>query len=360
MRALKGKTVLVTGGAGFVGSHLALSFKNHFGGDARVISLDNLKRRGSELNLPRLKRGGVEFVHGDIRQLEDIRAVGHVDLILECSAEPSVVAGYGSSPDYLLQTNLQGTVNCLEVARTTGADFVFLSTSRVYPIRYINDLVFDETETRFVLAKQNTTEGVSTKGISERLSLEGTRSLYGATKLCSELIIQEFIEMYSIRGVINRCAVLTGPWQMGKVDQGVVVLWAARHLFGGPLGYFGYGGTGKQVRDILHVDDLFKLLVLQYSDMDRHNGIVYNVGGGQEMSVSLCELTNLCRKYSGNTIAIDRVEETRVADIPYFITDNSKVEAATGWSPQIGRERVIEEIMEWLRNNENSLKNILT
>lgn len=356
----KKNTILVTGGAGFVGSHLALRFKEHYGQAVEVISLDNLKRRGSELNISRLKQGGVKFVHGDIRQIEDIRAVGHVDLILECSAEPSVIAGYDSSPDYLMQTNLQGTVNCLEIARITKADFLFLSTSRVYPIKHINNLNFDETDSRFVLAENNSTKGISEKGVSEELSLEGTRSLYGATKLCSELIIQEFIEMYGIRGVINRCAVLTGPWQMGKVDQGVVVLWAARHLYGGELGYFGYGGTGKQVRDILHVDDLFKLLIKQYEDMDRHNGAVYNVGGGQDISISLCELTELCQKYSGNTINIKKVEETRVADIPYFITDNTKVEEATGWSPQIGREQILEEITHWLREHEASLKDILS
>ncbi len=356
----KNRTILVTGGAGFVGSHLALRFKEHFGASVEVISLDNLKRRGSELNLNRLKEGGVKFVHGDIRQIEDLRAVGHVDLILECSAEPSVIAGYDSSPDYLMQTNLQGTINCLEIARSTKADFIFLSTSRVYPIKHINNLKFDETDTRFILSEQNSTPGISQNGITEELSLEGTRSLYGATKLCSELIIQEFIEMYGIRGIINRCAVLTGPWQMGKVDQGVVVLWAARHLYGGELGYFGYGGTGKQVRDILHVDDLFRLLIKQYDNMDSHNGIVYNVGGGQQTSISLCELTALCQKYSGNTIKINKVEETRVADIPYFITDNTKVEKATGWTPQIDREQIIDEITRWLHDNEASLKNILS
>ncbi len=356
----KNRTILVTGGAGFVGSHLALRFKEHLGASVEVISLDNLKRRGSELNLNRLKEGGVKFVHGDIRQIEDLRAVGHVDLILECSAEPSVIAGYDSSPDYLMQTNLQGTINCLKIARSTKADFIFLSTSRVYPIKHINNLKFDETDSRFILSEQNSTPGISQNGITEELSLEGTRSLYGATKLCSELIIQEFIEMYGIRGIINRCAVLTGPWQMGKVDQGVVVLWAARHLYGGELGYFGYGGTGKQVRDILHVDDLFRLLIKQYDDMDSHNGIVYNVGGGQQTSISLCELTALCQKYSGNIIKIKKVEETRVADIPYFITDNTKVEKATGWTPQIDREQIIDEITRWLHDNEASLKSILS
>lgn len=354
------KTILVTGGAGFVGSHLALRFKNFFGSDARVISLDNLKRRGSELNLPRLKKGGVEFVHGDIRQIEDIRSVGAIDLILECSAEPSVLAGYGSSPDYLLQTNLQGTINCLEIARITGADFIFLSTSRVYPIKTISSLRYRETETRFELEEGQDLPGVSVSGFSEKLDLTGVRSLYGATKLSSELIIQEYIDMYGIKGLINRCAVLTGPWQMGKVDQGVVVLWVARHLFGGELAYFGYGGSGKQVRDILHVDDLFNLLIKQYKAIDKHNGTVYNVGGGKTVSLSLYELTELCRQITGKAIPLKQVKETRVADIPFYITDNSKVTGATGWSPSISGEEIIEDISRWINDNRSSLKDILS
>jgi CDP-paratose 2-epimerase len=357
---VKKKRILVTGGAGFVGSNLALNFKRNYGPDAEVISLDNLKRRGSELNLTRLKSGGVDFIHGDIRQIEDLRAVGDVDLIVECSAEPSVLAGYNSSPDYLMQTNLQGTINCLDIARVTKADFIFLSTSRVYPIKTINELQYRETDTRFELEAGQNVPGVSESGFNEDMQLSGIRSLYGATKLCSELIIQEYIEMYNIRGVINRCAVLTGPWQMGKVDQGVIVLWVARHLFGGELGYFGYGGTGKQVRDILHVDDLFQLLKRQYQHLDKHNGRVYNVGGGQELSLSLCELTGLCEKYSGKKIKINAVKETRVADIPYYITDNSKVESSTGWSPSISKESIIEEITRWVSENKTLLKDILS
>src|SRR4051794_27377473 len=108
------RRILVTGGAGFVGSNLALWFKSRYP-DVHVTALDNLRRRGSELNLPRLRASGVEFVHGDVRNPEDLRfAERPIDLILECSAEPSVLAGYGDAPDYVIATNLVGTVNCLE------------------------------------------------------------------------------------------------------------------------------------------------------------------------------------------------------------------------------------------------------
>ena len=110
--------------------------------------------------------------------------------------------------------------------------------------------------------------------------------------------------------IINRCGVLAGPWQMGKVDQGVITLWVARHVFGLPLKYIGYGGLGKQVRDVLHVNDLFDLIVLQMSSPESWDGRIYNVGGGREVSVSLLELTELCRRATGREVPIGRVPET--------------------------------------------------
>lgn len=353
------KKILITGGAGFVGSNLAINFKDYFGNNAEIISLDNLKRRGSELNLVRLKDSGVKFLHGDIRNKEDLETAGKVDLIVECSAEPSVLAGYGESPAYLVQTNLLGTINCLEVARLHEADFVFLSTSRVYPIKTISQLEYIEAETRFELAPDQGRLGVSCQGFSEKLPLEGIRSLYGATKLCSEYIIQEYSEMYNIRSVINRCGVLTGPWQMGKVDQGVVALWVANHIFAGQLSYNGYGGQGKQVRDILHIQDLFSLLIKQVEDLDLHNGVVYNVGGGNKVSISLLELTRICEEITGKKIPITPVSETRVADIPFYITDNTKITKTTGWHPLKKPVDIVEDIAKWIQDNKEFLFEIL-
>ncbi len=331
-----GTRILVTGGAGFAGSHLALGLART---GAQVVALDNLHRRGSELNLPRLRDGGVAFVRGDVRSETDLNQAGPFDFLIECSAEPSVLAGYGESPRYAIDTNLLGTVNCLEAARQCGAGIVFLSTSRVYPIRLLNRLKYHEYETRFVLEDKQDVPGVSTKGISERFPLDGPRSLYGATKLASELLLQEYVEMYGMRGLVNRCGILTGPWQMGKVDQGVVVLWAARHVYGGQLSYIGYGGKGKQVRDMLHIDDLLQLVIYELDHLEKLSGEVFNVGGGLENAVSLRELTDLCRKYTGNSIQIDEDPETRPADVPIYITDNSKILNATGWQPRKKQKR---------------------
>ncbi|HEY3417167.1 MAG TPA: NAD-dependent epimerase/dehydratase family protein, partial [Armatimonadota bacterium] len=169
--------ILITGGAGFVGSSLALHLKTIFP-ETDILALDNLHRRGSELNLPRLARAGVGFVHGDIRSPEDLAALPVPGLIIEASAEPSAQAGYGGSPEYLIQTNLNGCFHCLELARRHHADFLFISTSRVYPVTRLNALPWREEETRFTWAGR--------EGISEDFPLDGPRSLYGMTKLAAE------------------------------------------------------------------------------------------------------------------------------------------------------------------------------
>ncbi len=353
------KRYLITGGAGFVGSFIALELKKHYQ-DIEVIAFDNLKRRGSEFNLPRLKEAGISFVHGDVRNREDLASLPKIDVIVECSAEPSVTAGYGGSPDYVLNTNLNGTINCLEKARQDQSDFIFLSTSRVYPMTQIDKIVLEENSTRMTIAANQPIPGISEKGISEQFPLEGCRSMYGASKLCSEYIINEYIDMYGLRGVINRCGVLTGPWQMGKVDQGVVVLWVAKHIYEKKLSYIGYGGTGKQVRDILHVSDLCDLLFLQLDQLDQINGQIFNVGGGVDCSLSLLELTELCQRFTGNSIPIDQVPETRAGDIAIYLTDNTKVQETLGWSPKIGSEEIIREIAAWITDNKELLRATLS
>ena len=352
------KSLLITGGAGFVGSALALRFREA-NPECRIFALDNLKRRGSELNLPRLREAGIEFVHGDIRNKEDFDALPAVEAVIEASAEPSVLAGLTSAPDYLINTNLTGTVNCLNYARQHNAAFVFLSTSRIYPINQIDKIRTVEAETRFEVSPEQSIPGITPRGLAEEFPLEGYRSLYGATKLCSEYLIQEYHHFYNMRTVINRCGVLTGPWQMGKVDQGVIVLWVARHFWKQPLGYFGFGGTGKQVRDILHVDDLFDLVQYQLDNLEQVSGKTLNVGGGRDISVSLQELTAICQRVTGNTVPISSQVENRQADIQLYLTDNTRVTELTGWQPKRSAEQIVIDVYHWLRENEAQLKPIL-
>ncbi|MEK6647092.1 MAG: NAD-dependent epimerase/dehydratase family protein [Candidatus Firestonebacteria bacterium] len=351
------KKILITGGAGFVGSSLAIKLKIQYPKN-HIICLDNLKRRGSELNIDRLKHYGIEFLHGDIRNKEDIESIRDINLILECSAEPSVLAGY-NSPEYLINTNLLGTINCLELARKRKSDFIFLSTSRVYPFKTINSLNFTVAKTRFELKNKQDIIGVSAKGYTENFPLQGSRSLYGATKLASELLIQEYQEMYNIRAVINRCGVITGPWQFGKIDQGFVVLWIAKHFWKQKLSYIGFGGEGKQVRDIVHIDDLYNLINIQLKNIGKFNGEIFNVGGGKNISVSLNELTSICEKITGNKIKISKIQDNRNADIRIYLTDNTKVTKLTGWQPKISITNIIEGIHNWIKNNEKQLIKVL-
>ena len=356
---MKYKNILITGGAGFVGSNLALKLKEKYP-EIEISALDNLKRRGSELNLPRLKSAGINFFHGDIRNKEDFEQIEKVDLILECSAEPSVLAGIYSSPEYVINTNLTGTINCLEFSRVRKADFLFFSTSRVYPVDPVNNLEYVEEENRFNLAEKQNAPGVSKIGISEDFPLEGARSFYGATKLASELLIQEYMYSYGLKAIINRCSVITGPWQMGKVDQGVFVLWVARHIFGGKLSYIGYGGEGKQVRDFIHIDDIFDLLDIQLNDFEKFSGKTCNIGGGLENSVSLKELTALCEKVTGKKIEIVSVLEDRPADMKLYVTDNSKIQKLAGWKPKKNVEQITKDVAEWIEANKEQLRPILS
>jgi CDP-paratose 2-epimerase len=351
--------ILVTGGAGFIGAHLALALRERLPG-AAVTALDNLKRRGSEAALARLRRGGVAFLHGDVRAPEDIAAAGPVDLLVECSAEPSVHAGYGAAPGYVVQTNLVGAINCLEHLRRHGGDLLFLSSSRVYPIAPLRALPLARAGERLVLARGSNGGGWSDAGINEAFPLAGSRSLYGATKLAAELLIEEYAALYGLRAAVNRCGVVAGPWQMGKVDQGFVALWMARHVYGGALRYCGFGGEGVQVRDVLHVDDLVDLVAAQASAMAEHAGRVRNVGGGAANSTSPRELTALCQDLSGRRVEIGRDPATRDADIPYYVSDCTTVTAHAGWRPRRALTAIVEDIHRWLVDERSWLEPVFS
>jgi CDP-paratose 2-epimerase len=349
--------ILITGGAGFVGSNLAVSLQRGRS-DAEVVAFDNLRRRGSELALARLAAGGVRFVHGDVRLREDLDAVGDVDVLIECSAEPSVQAGYAGGSRYVVDTNLGGTVSSLELARSRGAAVILLSTSRVYPIAALRGLPLERGAQRFALARSAAGTGWSSHGIAADFPLDGSRSLYGATKLCSEILLQEYGAMYDLPVVVNRCGVIAGPGQLGRVDQGFVALWAARHAFGGELVYRGFGGDGLQVRDVLHVDDVCELVALQLRDLGACRGQLFAVGGGGERSVSLRELTALCAERSGHRIAIGSDPDTHPSDVPWFVTDTRGVTARTGWRPRRSLEDVVESVFGWLEADRDRLRSV--
>jgi CDP-paratose 2-epimerase len=346
--------VLITGGAGFVGGNLAVALAERRA-DWEIVALDNLMRRGSELNLSRLREAGVEFIHGDVREPADLRAVGPFDAMVECSAEPSVLAGFGD-PSYLVQTNLTGAFNCLERARVEEAFVVFLSTSRVYPVAPQLELELEETETRFELSASQPVAGAGPAGIAEDFPLGGARTLYGATKLSAELLIEEYADAFGLRAAINRCGVIAGPWQMGKVDQGVFSWWLLSHLFSCPLSYIGYGGSGKQVRDLLHIDDLVDLVELQLAEPESWSGVTANVGGGRECSLSLLETTELCRELTGNEVEVGAVAENRPGDVPVYLSDCSHLHSLTSWRPSRRPQDVLADLLAWSAEHEGELR----
>ena len=354
------EAILITGGAGFVGSNLAILLKEKYP-TYSVLCIDNLKRRGSEFNLSRLREHGIEFIHGDIRQKGDFEQIPRqFSCIIDAAAEPSVLAGLDGNTDYLIETNLNGTINTMNFALKHKAKFIFLSTSRVYPIKTIEEIEIVETETRFEIATSQCIHGVNENGLSEKFPLVGSRSLYGATKLASELMIAEYQEMFGLKAVTNRCGVLTGSHQMGKVDQGVVVLWMAKHFWKKDLAYLGYGGSGKQTRDLLHIKDLFTLVDKQIHEIEKFNGGIFNIGGGRKVSASLQELTGICQEISGNKIPIDVVPENRKADIKIYISDCTKIHELTGWEPSVGVYEILGDIFTWIKKNEKQLKPILS
>jgi CDP-paratose 2-epimerase len=350
--------LLITGGAGFVGSNLAVSLASRHP-DWEVLALDNLYRKGSELNLPRLEQAGVEFVEGDVREPGDLKALAGLSALVECSAEPSVMSGVDGDTAYLVHTNLTGAYNCLELARRDGAFLVFLSTSRVYPVAPQLALNLDEAETRFEIAAGQAVPGVGPAGISEDFPLEGARTLYGATKLAAEMLIEEYRAGLGVPAVIDRCGVIAGPWQMGKVDQGVFTHWMLAHHFGNPLSYIGFGGHGKQVRDLLHVEDLVDLVERQLLDPESWGGRTVNVGGGREISLSLREATEICRRLTGNEVPIAPVEETRQGDVPIYLSDCTRLFGLDEWRPRRGAEQVLSDIHEWIGADEDRIAQAL-
>jgi CDP-paratose 2-epimerase len=355
------KRILITGGAGFVGSSLGLKLREHFP-EAEILALDNLYRKGSALNRARIEAGGLTFVQRDVRDRAAFE-LPPCDLIVDAAAEPSVLAGRGGDVSYVVDTNLGGTLNVLEAARKWSAAVLFLSTSRVYPVERLRAVLLEEGPERFEIAERQELPGIGPAGISEEFPLHGpagsgkgkdTRTLYGATKFASEGMVVEYAAQFGVRTIVDRCGVLAGPWQMGRVDQGIVALWVAGHHYGKPLTYIGY--DGKQVRDVLHVEDLADLVLRQLESRSSWDGRVYNVGGGRPASFSLRELTELTREAVGRSQEIVVDPTIRAGDVPLYITDASRVQADFGWKPGRSVEEIVRDTAEWIRGSEEELR----
>ncbi len=354
---MKYKTILITGGAGFVGSNLAVYLKNKWP-DAHIICFDNLSRKGSELNLPRLAAASIKFIKGDVCHVDELLALQSIDLLIDCAAEPSVLASY-ANPEKTIATNLEGTANSLQLTKRDGADIIFLSTSRVYPIDPLNAIEIVEHATRFDWKESLNENGASYKGISETFTTDGFNTVYGESKLKSEELILNYLKENNTKGVITRFGVIAGPWQMGKIDQGIIGFWIAQHILGGNLQYIGYNGSGKQVRDVLHIEDVCDLVAYQVEHLDKLNGQTFNAGGARDVSVSLFELTQLVRKVTGVTKEIGSQMQEREGDVCIYLTDNTKITTATGWRPKRDIHQVISDTYQWIIDHKDQLEHVL-
>jgi CDP-paratose 2-epimerase len=183
--------------------------------------------------------------------------------------------------------------------------------------------------------------------------------LYGFTKYAAEQLIGEYRSAYGLTAVIDRCGVIAGPWQFGKIDQGVAALWVLAHHFRRPLSYIGYGGLGKQVRDFLHIEDLCELITQQITELDRWDGWVGNVSGGASNAASLRDLTVHCRECVGNEVAIASKVENRPGDLRIFIGDCTRLFERTEWRPRRDVRAIIQDIAVWVREHSTALQSSL-
>ena len=346
--------ILITGLCGFAGVSIAkLLLQSH--SDLQIVGLDNFSRKGSELNIPELTNLGLGLIRGDIRSQSDVEALPIVDWVIDCAANPSVLAGLdgNSSSRQLLENNLWGTVNLLEYCKKFKAGLILLSTSRVYSASELAVLPMQSSNDRFEL-KPSEIKGISPNGITENFPTSSPISLYGASKLASETLILEYGECFDFPVWINRCGVLAGAGQFGKADQGICSYWIHSFKEKNPLKYIGFDGSGHQVRDALHPKDLVPLLSRQLMEPSWDAPKIINVGGGIENSISLKQLSDWCEKRFGPNEVISS-SKSRPMDAPWIVMDSTVAQNAWNWSVKTKLEQILEEIAGHADQNPNWL-----
>lgn len=349
--------ILVTGCCGFVGyqiiKHLTetLDTSSFFG-------LDNLSRKGAEINLKKLRELRVKFYHGDVRLGSDLAELPNVDFVIDCCANPSVLAGLNgkASSRQLMEHNLFGTLNLLEFCKTNNAGLILMSTSRVYSAESLAKLPMVREENKFSLDNKYSELGISNKGISEEFPTTPPLSLYGTSKMASEALVLEYAHSFNFPVWINRCGVLAGAGQFGKADQGIFSYWIHSFREKKPLKYIGFNGTGYQVRDALHPKDLVPILIRQIQEPDIEIPKTLNFGGGLENSMSLLELSLWCEKRF-DSIPVVQSKEERPMDAPWIVMDSSVAYKYWGWKPTTKIESILEEIASHAERNSDWLIN---
>lgn len=349
--------ILVTGGCGFVGSCLIRGIVDA-SPSVGIVAIDNFLREGSRGNVEPLRRLGVRVVEGDIRNASDLEATGPVDWVLDCAAEPSVLAGVGldGGSFAVMDHNLVGTLRLLEHCKRHGAGIVLISTSRVYSIDRLSGLSMEIVDGAFRPTAEafDGVPGLSERGIAEHFPTTPPLSLYGVSKRCSELVALEYAGAFGIPVWINRCGVLAGAGQFGKPDQGIFSYWIRAWRDRRPLAYIGFGGSGAQVRDCLHPRDLVTVILRQFDTRSpvpaaeriggpRGDPRICNFGGGVRQSCSLAQLSAWCTDRFGPHV-VATTAATRPYDLPWVALDTSQASVTWKWSAETPLHEIFEEI----------------
>ena len=327
------RRVLITGGAGFIGSNLAKALLRE---GAFVRVLDNLSRPGVEHNLRMLKGLGsrFEFVQGDVRDRHTAdRAARDVDEIYHLAAQVAVTTSI-RDPRTDLETNLLGTFNVLEAARKSQRQpfLLFTSTNKVYG--ELAELPVCQRDRRYGFADR--------EAVNEREVLD-FHSPYGCSKGAAEQYVRDYARIYGLPTVVFRMSCIAGPQQFGNEDQG----WLAHFLYCAiedrKITIY---GDGKQVRDILNVADLVRAVTLARQHCDQTAGEIYNIGGGPRNAASLLEVLEMIERVTGKRVRTT-FEAARRGDQRIFIADTTRFSRVSGWSPQRSLAQTIDDILEW-------------
>lgn len=331
--------IAITGGAGFIGVNLARRFLER--GD-EVTILDSLSRPGSQKNLEWLQtnfNAGVRFLNGDLRRFEDVRAcVKDAEAVFHLAAQVAVTTSV-ADPMLDFEVNAHGTLNVLEAVRrdNPSAPFLFTSTNKVYG--GLTDLALAEEATRYSAPS-------APQGIGESRALD-FYSPYGCSKGAADQYVHDYARIYGLKTVTFRMSCIYGPFQNGTEDQGWVVHFANAFVHGSELSIY---GDGKQVRDVLHVSDLADAFQLALERIDQVAGRIYNIGGGIENAISLLELMELLRRQTQREVT-RKFDDWRPGDQRWYVSDTRRAKAELGWTPAIGVEQGIDDLLQWVRTN---------
>ncbi len=335
------RNFLVTGGAGFIGSNYVARLVRR---GENVTIFDNMSRAGSKLNLAWLRQefgnDGFKLIVGDVRNADAIRdAACKIDVIVHLAAQVAVTTSV-TDPREDFEINAQGTFNVLEAARAcaTTPAFLYTSTNKVYGGMEDVRVAEDDLHYRYVDYPL---------GISESQPLD-FHSPYGCSKGCGDQYVRDYQRIYGIRSVVFRQSCIYGLHQFGMEDQGWVAWFIIAVLTGKPITIY---GDGKQVRDVLFIDDLMNAYDLALDNIDRAAGQVYNVGGGPDKTISIWkEFAPILEGLAGHPIPT-RQGDWRPGDQRIYVSDIRKAKQELGWAPVITPEEGIQRLFEWVKNN---------